>query len=123
MGWRNWSVDDNLLIMTTKLAVISPLQLKKKFEDKEKFILFDVREPEEFEVCHIYGPILVPLSEIQDHLPDFNVNSEYVVVCKKGDRSKNAIDIMKKNGFSNLLNLEGGIINWAKSVERTMELY
>ena len=109
--------------MITKQLTISPKELKEKLHSKEKCILFDVREPEEFEVCHIDGSILVPLTELDDHLPDFDLTFEYIVICKKGDRSQQAINIMKKKGFLNLTNLEGGIINWAKTVERTMELY
>tara|TARA_B100001989_G_C24235821_1_gene314897 strand:- start:241 stop:570 length:330 start_codon:yes stop_codon:yes gene_type:complete len=109
--------------MTIKTINISPIDLKQKLTNKENFILFDVREPEEFEVCHIDGSILVPLTEINEHLPDFDINFEYVVVCKKGDRSLEAIKIMQKQGFEHLVNLDGGIINWAKTVERTMELY
>lgn len=97
--------------------------LKQKLNNNENFILMDVREPEEFEICHIDGAILVPLSEINDHLEDFDYTRHYVVYCKKGDRSLEAINLMSQVGFNNLYNLDGGVIEWAKDIEPTMELY
>ncbi len=102
---------------------ISPEQLNDKIKAKDNLMLLDVREPEEFEICHINGSILVPLSEFTDHVNDFDKNTEYIVVCKDGDRSEEAIQILYKNGFLNLSNLEGGIYMWAKKIEKTMELY
>lgn len=102
---------------------ISPEQLKDKLNTKQKMMLLDVREPEEFEICHITGSILVPLSEFNDHVNDFDRDTEYIIICKDGDRSEEAIQILSKNGFSNLSNLEGGIYLWAKTIEKTMELY
>lgn len=102
---------------------ISPEQLKDKLELRQQMMLLDVREPEEFEICHITGSILVPLSEFVDHVDDFDKNTEYIVICKDGDRSVEAIQILSKNGFLNLSNLEGGIYLWAKTIEKTMELY
>jgi len=106
-----------------KINHISPDELKEKMSQRERFTLLDVREPEEFEICHITGSILVPLSEFMDHIPDFDPHSAYVITCKHGNRSQKAIEILTKNGFDNLLNLDGGIFKWAKTIERTMELY
>ena len=102
---------------------ITPQELKEKITLREPLTLLDVREPEEFEICHIDGSILTPFSEISDHLPDFNKDDEYVVICKQGARSEEALKLMKKKGFVNLKNLDGGIMKWAKDIERTMELY
>ena len=123
MVWKNWYNHAYLLIMRTKINELTPIELKTKLIEDTDFTLIDVREPEEFEVCHINGSILIPLTEITDHLPDFNAKLEYVIVCKEGTRSKEAIKIMRKLGFENLHNLNGGILSWAKSVEQTMELY
>ena len=102
---------------------ITVFQLKEKLDNKEKFILLDVRDPEEFELCNINGSILVPLSEIDDHLPDFKKDAQYVVHCKSGRRSAEAIEIMTGNGFKDCTNLEGGILQWAGSIDRHMEKY
>ena len=106
-----------------KQKAISPQELKEKITEKSQFTLLDVREPEEFEICNIDGSILTPLSEFADHLDDFEKEAEYVLVCKQGSRSEEALEMMKDKGFLNLKNLDGGILKWAQEIERTMELY
>jgi len=98
-------------------------ELKAKLDNKEKFILLDVREPEEFEMCHIQGSILIPLSEFEDHLKDFKKDGVYIVHCKSGERSVEAIQMMQDHGFENCTTVEGGILEWADSIERHMEKY
>ena len=111
--------------MTKKLkfSMISPVELRDKLKSQEKITLLDVREPEEFEICHIDGSILVPLSEFGEHIDDFDQDKEYVIICKEGKVSDQAGSIMTKKGFLRLRGLDGGIINWANSIERTMETY
>ena len=106
-----------------KIEEIDVFSLKRKISERENFILLDVREPEEFEICHIDGSILVPLSELDDHLRDFDLNRDYVVYCKEGDRSLKAINQMSDFGFRNLYNLNGGVLKWAEIIEPTMEFY
>ena len=107
----------------TTVTSISVHTLKTMIDNSETFTLLDVREPEEFEICHIKGSILVPLSEIEEHLPDFDTEKNYVVHCKSGQRSLKAIQTMKDMGFTSMKNLNGGIMDWATSIEPTMEKY
>ena len=104
-------------------AAISPSDLKKKLEDKDDFILMDLREPEEFEICHIEGSILVPFSEIEDHLSDFKTDREYVVHCKTGQLSEEALKLLKDKGYVSVQTLDGGIMKWAQLIEPRMERY
>ncbi|RAP29464.1 hypothetical protein DID78_03660 [Candidatus Marinamargulisbacteria bacterium SCGC AG-343-D04] len=109
--------------MRLKKTEISPNDLKQRIDDKEDFVLMDVREPEEFEICHINGSILVPFSEFEDHLPDFSREREYVLHCKTGDTSEEALSVLKKKGFLSVKTLEGGIMKWAELIEPRMEKY
>jgi adenylyltransferase/sulfurtransferase len=102
-------------------STISAIHLKDMMDNRESFILLDVRQPEEYEICHIEGSLLVPLEEIEEHLGDFCTDRTYVIHCKEGVRSMEAIGIMKKKGFQVTLNLDGGILSWAKMIEPTME--
>ena len=98
-------------------------ELKQYLDDEKRFVLLDVREPEEFEVCQIDGSILTPLSEFEEHLLDFDPEKEYVVYCKLGKRGEKACSIMKANGFKNVRNLTGGIMSWATEIETHFEKY
>ena len=116
------NVQDNN-INNDSISMITPHELRDKLKSQDRITLLDVREPEEFEICHIDGSILVPLSEFGEHITDFDQQKEYILICKEGKISSEAAMIMSEKGFLNLKGLDGGILNWADSVERTMEKY
>jgi len=92
---------------------ISPEDLKVLLEKEEVFLL-DVREPDEHADYSI-GGILIPLSEILLQYQQVPTNRTVVVYCKKGIRSQIAIQrLQEKFGFSNLVNLRGGMDAWKK---------
>ena len=104
-------------------STIDVFKLKEMISKKDDFMLLDVREPEEFEICNINPSILVPLTEFEDHLQDFDFYRTYVVYCKEGFRSVKAIHKMLDVGFQSLINLDGGILNWGEHIEPLMEIY
>jgi rhodanese-related sulfurtransferase len=88
-------------------------ELKQKLDNKEDFLLIDVREEYEYQDFNI-GAKLIPLGEIQgtiDDLEDWK-DKEVVVHCKAGGRSAAAKDFMVKEGFTNVRNLLGGMLEW-----------
>lgn len=92
---------------------ISPEDLKVLLEKEEVFLL-DVREPDEHADYNI-GGILIPLSEILLQYQQVPTNRTVVVYCKKGIRSQIAIQrLQEKFGFTNLVNLRGGMDAWKK---------
>ncbi|MDZ7935594.1 MAG: molybdopterin-synthase adenylyltransferase MoeB [Emticicia sp.] len=75
----------------------------------ENYQLIDVREKHEYEARNIGGE-LMPLSELEKHLPKISRDKTVVVHCQSGIRSQKAIKILEENyGFTNLVNLTGGI--------------
>lgn len=71
--------------------------------------LIDVREQHEYEVKNIGGE-LMPLSELEKHLPKISRDKAVVIYCQSGIRSQKAIKLLQENfGFTNLLNLTGGM--------------
>ncbi len=92
---------------------ISPEDLKVLLEKEEVFLL-DVREPEEHANYNI-GGILIPLSEILLQYQQIPTHQTVIVYCKKGIRSQIAIQrLQEKFGFTNLVNLRGGMDSWKK---------
>tara|TARA_B100001113_G_C21073382_1_gene606554 strand:+ start:1130 stop:1453 length:324 start_codon:yes stop_codon:yes gene_type:complete len=102
---------------------ITAKTLKKYFDDERSFVLLDIRDPSEFEICQIDGSILTPLSELEEHLPDFDQEKEYIVYCKLGDLSQAACIKMKQNGFKNVRYLRDGIFSWIDQIETYLEKY
>ncbi|MDA0322246.1 MAG: molybdopterin-synthase adenylyltransferase MoeB [Verrucomicrobia bacterium] len=101
---------------------ITPTDLKQKLDRGEPFVLVDVRNPEEYEICNL-GGTLIPLSELPERLGELNKDDEIVVHCKLGGRSANAVAYMSDQGFTNVTNLEGGISAWADEVDPSMPQY
>ncbi|MDH3534659.1 MAG: rhodanese-like domain-containing protein [Gammaproteobacteria bacterium] len=85
-------------------------------------LLLDVREPWEFEICHIDGSINVPMAQIPGSLDRFRDADEIVVICHHGIRSAHVIRFMQQQA-SVLINLDGGVDAWAREVDPDMPVY
>lgn len=104
---------------------IDALGLKVKMDEKQDFILVDVREQNEYDMARIPGSILVPLSQLPNrfHELDKYKGKEIVVHCKMGGRSAKAIAFLKQQGFDNLVNMAGGITGWSDQVDPSVPKY
>ena len=101
---------------------ISVQTLKEKIDAKESFTLIDVREASEFEICNINGK-LIPLNSLDSHLGQLDKTNAYVVHCKMGGRSAKAVEEMQAAGFTNVVNLAGGILAWIDEIDDTLDRY
>ena len=92
-------------------------ELKEKLDKGEKFQFIDCREQEEWDESHIEGATLIPLSQFQEQyesmIPD--KNAQIVIQCRSGKRSMNACMFLLSKGYTDLTNLEGGIMAWAQA--------
>ena len=86
-------------------------------------LLLDVREPWEFDICHIDGSINIPMGQIPARLEELDEAAETVVICHHGVRSMQVIHYLQQQSLQNLVNLDGGVDAWARSVDRDMPVY
>ncbi len=88
-------------------------ELKSKLDNKEDFLLIDVREEWEYQEFNV-GARLIPLGNLQGTIDDLDewMNKEVVVHCKSGARSAAAKNFMIQQGFTNVRNLLGGMVEW-----------
>lgn len=86
-------------------------------------MLIDVREPWEFEIAHIDGALLLPLDEIHTWAAELDRDKSYVLVCHYGVRSALACRILQALGFSDVVNLDGGMDAWALFVDPSVRRY
>ena len=92
---------------------IAPIELHKLLQTQKVYLL-DVREPFEHDEFNIGGE-LIPLDEVIAKASAIPKDYPVIVYCKKGVRSQIAIQrLEKKFGFTNLINLKGGIDAWKK---------
>ena len=106
---------------------ISVQKFKKIIDDHEDFVLVDVREEYEWDICKIKGAKLIPLSQILngniDILEDVEKDKKIVLHCHTGARSADALNILRSMGFKNLKNLVGGIDAWANEIDPEVAVY
>ena len=90
---------------------VRPAELKAWLEDpqREKPLLLDVREPWEFERCHIEGSVSLPMNSIPARLQELPQDREIVVICHHGVRSFHVARFLDHNGFRRVINLTGGV--------------
>ncbi len=86
-------------------------------------LLLDVREPWEFEKCHLDGSILVPMQQVPNTISNFDPEKTTVVICHHGIRSRQVAYYLEQQGFDNIINLEGGVEAWAQEIDLSMQRY
>lgn len=75
------------------------------------FVL-DVRELNEWEDGHIPDATLIPLGQLESRMGEVPEDQEVVIVCRSGNRSAQARDILKNAGFTNITSMAGGMNQW-----------
>jgi len=85
--------------------------------------LLDVREPHELEVAQIPHDAHIPLGELPARFDELDPNEPWAVMCKGGVRSAQATQFLLGQGFSQVQNLEGGILAWADQIDPSLEKY
>lgn len=92
----------------------SVAELKKKLDAKENIQFIDCREEHEWKDINIPGATLLPLSEFETKYESVlkDKNAPIVIHCRSGKRSMNACMFLLSKGYTNLTNVEGGILDW-----------
>lgn len=104
---------------------ITATELAARLADnaQSKPVLLDVREPWEFETCHIAGAMLMPMQTVPARLQELDEDQELVCICHHGARSMQVAQFLERHGFSHVTNLTGGVHAWALQVDSSMPTY
>ncbi|WP_343302810.1 rhodanese-like domain-containing protein [Chitinophaga niabensis] len=98
---------------------ITAEELKQRMDNGEALNIVDVREPHEHDEFNI-GGILIPLGDVRamqiDEIEDLK-DKEVIVYCKSGNRSGQAAMLLETMGFSNVVNLQGGMMRWREVIK------
>ena len=86
-------------------------------------LLLDVREPEELTICRIAGAAHIPMNDIPRRLNELDRERETIVFCHHGRRSLSVTDFLRKQGFSNVKSMAGGIDAWSLTVDPRVPRY
>ena len=85
--------------------------------NREKAVVIDVSDAEEFALAHINNAKNVPFAQLEDKLTSQVKNKELplILVCTVGARSNRAVAVAKKLGFTNVQALAGGLKSWKEA--------
>jgi rhodanese-related sulfurtransferase len=86
-------------------------------------VLLDVREPWEYQTCHITGSTHVPMQTVPARQQELEPEAEIICICHHGARSMAVAAFLERQGFTNVTNLTGGIHAWATQVDSGMPTY
>ena len=92
-------------------AVVDAATVAQVKERDDVFVI-DVREQWEYDEKHIPGVTLIPLGTVPDRLSEIPTDKTVILTCRSGNRSGQAADFLRQQGFTNVHNMEGGIIAW-----------
>lgn len=99
------------------IETVSPQKAAETLAVNPEAILLDIRTPEEFASERIPGAVNVDFyaPDFKDQLADLDPDASYVVYCRSGNRSAQAMPMFDQLGFSDLLDVDGGIVAWYES--------
>lgn len=82
--------------------------------------VIDVRQPDEYtgELSHIEGSTLIPLDQLEGRVNELSKESPIVFICRSGRRSVTASVIAMQNGFNEVYNMAGGMIQWNEAGQK-----
>ena len=100
----------------------SPSELADHLKTQQPLLL-DVREPWEFDICHIPGSKLIPMRQIPEWANTADPDQPVAVICHHGIRSRQVGIYLEHLGFRQVINLASGVDGWAREVDPQMATY
>ncbi len=104
------------------VPTISVEELKQKLDAKADIFILDVREPHEYQICHLNG-YLIPVGDLPKRVHELDSSREIIAHCRSGVRSARAVNFLRRAGFKKVYNLTGGILAWADKIDPKMPKY
>jgi phage shock protein E len=103
---------------TATIELVSPAQAAQVIDDDPAgLVVLDIRTPEEFNEARLANSINVDYydADFAEQLDGLDKNDPYVMYCRSGNRSSDAVKTMKELGFVEVYEIDGGIVNWYDS--------
>ncbi len=110
-------------------STISVKQLEQLLHEREvgerDFFLVDVREPNEAEINHIPGAVLIPKGEFLNGnaLSQLPSDKQIIMHCKSGVRSAETLAIVKGAGYADAVHVGGGVVAWVNQIDTSQPSY
>jgi rhodanese-related sulfurtransferase len=102
---------------------ISAREVKERLDKGEKLLLVDVREPHEYELCHIEGAVLIPMGSIPANLQKLDTDEDVICFCHHGMRSLDVANWLRTRGVNSAKSMAGGIDRWSLEIDPSVPRY
>lgn len=100
------------------MKIITANELVLWLQEGHAIRLIDVREVEEVREGHIPNSLNIPLGEMEARLQELDKKEQYIMICRSGNRSGKATQLLQNNGFD-AMNLLDGILGWTGETSNT----
>jgi molybdopterin/thiamine biosynthesis adenylyltransferase/rhodanese-related sulfurtransferase len=107
----------------TRYNEIDAATVASMIEKEADFVLLDVREPVEWEICSLPNSVRIPKGEVRERLEEIDTTKDVIVYCRSGVNSGTIANFLRDVGFDRVWNLRGGIFAWANEIDPTMPVY
>lgn len=102
---------------------LSPTDVAARLGDANPPIIIDVRERWEYDIAHVEPSTLIPLSTLPAQVETLDPSQCYALLCHHGMRSEMAANWLAQHGFTQLINIDGGIDAWSDQVDPSLARY
>lgn len=102
-------IDVSKLPNTVDAATVKALQ------GRSDVVMFDVREPSEYAAGHIPNITLIPMGQVPNRLNEIPKDKTVILTCRSGNRSGQVADFLRQQGWTNVHNMQGGILAWEQA--------
>lgn len=105
----------SLSLKTSFYSVFTPQELQHRLlQNNQDFLLIDVRTPNEWQEGHIQEAKNVSLNTFSETLHQLPKDKSIIVICKSGYRGSIAASMLKKEGYAEVSNIQGGMQEWVQ---------
>jgi rhodanese-related sulfurtransferase len=102
---------------------ITPTELSARLDSGEDMLIVDIREHWELQINGLKGAVHIPLGDFPAALRAIPEDKPVVIICHTGRRSAYLVDWLDMQGYTNVLNLAGGLDRWAREVDPSLPRY
>jgi rhodanese-related sulfurtransferase len=105
---------------------MTPQEVTNRLKSSRPPVLLDVREPQEFALCHIEGSELVPMNTVPAELQRLEAladEADIVAICHHGVRSLQVVNWLRQQGLENCFSMAGGIDRWSSEIDASVPRY
>ncbi|MCX6270869.1 MAG: rhodanese-like domain-containing protein [Bacteroidetes bacterium] len=107
------------------MRLISVQDLKAKIDLGEKILIIDIRDPEDFDYCHIDGSVNYPKQDFDRYKESIPMDIPVILVCKYGKKSEQLVTMMRggTTKYNKVCSLLGGLWDWSREIDLSMTVW